>query len=137
MPAAVHEAQTRSDRSRPRITRDTHTHHDEEVLIRLATADVRSPRPDEPRIESSGNDFGERPEATDRGTGIPSIPMDDAATGGRQRELTVQLQLELGREPIRGRLRMEDGTEERFVGWLGFVDALKRLCEADLAPGSE
>jgi hypothetical protein len=100
-------------------------------------ADVRSPRPDELRLESSGEDAGERPEATDRGTGLPSIPMDDAATGGKKRELTVQLQLELGREPVRGLLRMADGSEERFVGWLGFVDALKRLCEADLAPGSE
>jgi hypothetical protein len=32
---------------------------------------------------------------------------------------------------------MEDGTEERFVGWLGFVEALKRLRDADPAPGSE
>jgi hypothetical protein len=63
--------------------------------------------------------------------------MDDAATEGRKLELTVQLQLELGREPVRGLLRMEDGTEERFVGWLGFVEALKRLWEADPAPGSE
>jgi hypothetical protein len=63
--------------------------------------------------------------------------MDDAATGGTKLELTIQLQLEHGREPVRGVLRIEDGTEERFVGWLGFVDALKRLCEADLAPGSE
>jgi len=53
----------------------------------------------------------------------------DNATGGRKRELTVQLLLELGREPVRGLLRVEDGTEERFVGWLGFVDALKRLRE--------
>jgi len=63
--------------------------------------------------------------------------MDDAATEGRKLELTVQLQLELGREPVRGLLRMEDGAEERFVGWLGFVEALKRLREADPAPGSE
>jgi hypothetical protein len=96
-----------------------------------------SPRPDELRLESSGKDFGEPPEATNLCTRIPSVPMDDAATGGRKRELTVQLQLELEREPVRGLLRMEDGTEERFVGWLGFVDALKRLCEADLAPGPE
>jgi hypothetical protein len=34
---AVHEVQTRSERSWPSITRDTHSHHDEEVLlIRLA-----------------------------------------------------------------------------------------------------
>jgi hypothetical protein len=63
--------------------------------------------------------------------------MDDAATGGTKLELTIQLQLEHGHEPVRGVLRIEDGSEERFVGWLGFVDALKRLCEADLAPGSE
>lgn len=106
-------------------------------LVARSSADARAPHADELRLESSGKDFGERPEATDRSTGIPSIPMDDAATEGRKLELTVQLQLELGREPVRGLLRIEDGTEERFVGWLGFVEALKRLREANPAPGSE
>jgi hypothetical protein len=88
------------------------------------------PHPDALRVESSGKDFGERPEATDRSAGIPSIPMD-GATAGRNDTLTVQLELELGREPVTGCLRTEDGIEERFVGWLGFVDALKRLREAE------
>jgi hypothetical protein len=83
-------------------------------------------------MESSGKDFGERPEATDRSAGIPSIPMDDEAISGRKDKLTVQLELELGREPVTGRLRT-GGIEERFVGWLGFVDALKRLREAEPA----
>ena len=43
--------------------------------------------------------------------------------------LRVQLELALDRQPIRGCLRPERGAEEPFVGWLGFVDALKRLNE--------
>jgi hypothetical protein len=39
----------------------------------------------------------------------------------------VQLELWLDRQPISGRLRTERGADEQFVGWLGFVDALKRL----------
>jgi hypothetical protein len=59
--------------------------------------------------------------------------MDDEAIAGKSHRLTVQLELELGREPVTGRLRTEDGVEEPFVGWLGFVDALKRLREAEPA----
>ena len=33
----------------------------------------------------------------------------------------------LDRQPISGRLRSERGADERFVGWLGFVEALKRV----------
>ena len=90
-----------------------------------------TPHPDSQRIESSGKDFGERPEARDPSAGLPSIPMDDEATAGRDDKLTVQLELELGSEPVMGCLRTEDGIEERFVGWLGFADALKRLREAE------
>jgi hypothetical protein len=43
------------------------------------------------------------------------------------RLLRVQLEVDLDREPISGTLRPERGAEEPFVGWLGFVDALKRL----------
>ena len=43
--------------------------------------------------------------------------------------LRVRLDLHLDRRPIRGRLRSEWGAGEWFVGWLGFVDALKRLNE--------
>lgn len=54
---------------------------------------------------------------------------------GRHREpdeapLTLQLELQLAREPISGRLRDECGADEEFVGWLGFVEALRRLSEA-------
>lgn len=45
----------------------------------------------------------------------------------RRRRLRVQLELDLDHEPISGCLRSAQGTEERFVGWLGFVDALKKL----------
>jgi hypothetical protein len=41
--------------------------------------------------------------------------------------LRLQLELHLDREPISGRLRTRWGAEEQFVGWLGFVDALRRL----------
>ena len=37
----------------------------------------------------------------------------------------------MDREPIKGRLRPERGSDEVFVGWLGFVDALKRLHDPD------
>jgi uncharacterized protein YbjT (DUF2867 family) len=42
----------------------------------------------------------------------------------------VELELHLDRRPIGGRLRPERGPDEPFVGWLGFVDALKRLHDA-------
>jgi hypothetical protein len=45
------------------------------------------------------------------------------------RPVSVRLDLHLGRQPISGRLRTEWGTDERFVGWLGLVDALTRLNE--------
>ena len=46
------------------------------------------------------------------------------------RVLRVQLELHVDREPISGRLVPEKGPEEAFVGWLGFVDALKRMHDA-------
>jgi hypothetical protein len=52
--------------------------------------------------------------------------IDDEARTDECRVLSVRLQLCLDCEPVRGRLQAEDGTEEHFVGWLGFVDALKR-----------
>jgi hypothetical protein len=56
--------------------------------------------------------------------------MDDSDRTGDDRALRVQLELHLDRQPIDGRLRPERGEEEAFVGWLGFVDALKRLHDA-------
>jgi predicted nucleotidyltransferase len=41
--------------------------------------------------------------------------------------LRVQLELDLDHEPVSGLLRPERGADQTFVGWLGFVDALKRL----------
>lgn len=55
--------------------------------------------------------------------------MDDQAGSNEDRPLSVHLDLYLDRQPILGRLRTEWGADERFVGWLGFVDALKRLQE--------
>ena len=57
--------------------------------------------------------------------------MDDQAGPDEAEVLRVQLELNLDREPISGRLRTGRGAEERFVGWLGFIDALKRLQEQD------
>jgi hypothetical protein len=47
------------------------------------------------------------------------------------RALRVELEIHLDRVPICGRLRPESGAEQPFVGWLGFVDTLKRLHDAD------
>jgi hypothetical protein len=55
--------------------------------------------------------------------------MDDHAGPDDADVLCAQLELNLNCEPISGRLRTARGAEERFVGWLGFIDALKRLQE--------
>ena len=57
--------------------------------------------------------------------------MDDQAGPEEADVLRLQLELDLSREPISGRLRVHWGAEERFVGWLGFIDALKRLQQQD------
>jgi uncharacterized protein YbjT (DUF2867 family) len=53
--------------------------------------------------------------------------VNDHRRADEDRPLRAQLELYLEREPISGRLRPERGADEEFVGWLGFVDALKRL----------
>jgi hypothetical protein len=64
--------------------------------------------------------------------------MDDQAHTDADRALHVQLDVYLDRQPISGRLRTEQGAEERFVGWLGFVEALRRLHERRKpSPGGE
>ena len=62
--------------------------------------------------------------------------MDETAeTPGRL--LVVQLELQLDREPLSGRLRAAHGREQAFVGWLGFAEALHRLhADADAAAAS-
>ena len=45
--------------------------------------------------------------------------------------VSVRLDVYLDRQPTTGRLRTERGADEQFVGWLGFVDALKRLHELE------
>ena len=57
--------------------------------------------------------------------------MDDQAGPDEAHVLQLQLELNLNREPITGRLRTRWGAEQRFVGWLGFIDALKRLQQQD------
>lgn len=61
--------------------------------------------------------------------------MDDHAAPDEEVVLQMQLELRIDREPIVGRLRAEGGTDEEFVGWLGFLDALKRLEERGRATG--
>jgi uncharacterized protein YbjT (DUF2867 family) len=51
--------------------------------------------------------------------------MDDHASDD-QGTLSCQLDVNLDRRPVTGRIRTPDGADERFVGWLGFVDAMKR-----------
>jgi hypothetical protein len=62
--------------------------------------------------------------------------MDDQADAHADRPLSVHLDLYLDRQPVSGRLRTEWGGDERFVGWLGFADALKRLREQQ-APSAD
>jgi len=55
--------------------------------------------------------------------------MDDETSADQDYPLRVQLDLDLDRQPISGRLRTRWGADNRFEGWLGFVDALRRLQE--------
>jgi hypothetical protein len=55
--------------------------------------------------------------------------MDDDAAPDEEVVLRMQLELRIECEPIIGRLRAEGGADEEFVGWLGFLDALRRLHE--------
>lgn len=57
--------------------------------------------------------------------------MNDQPAFEEANVLRLQLELHLDREPISGRLRTRWGAEEQFVGWLGFVDALRRLQQQD------
>ena len=55
--------------------------------------------------------------------------MDDEGHAYGARTLSALLDLHADCQPISGRLRTEWGGDERFVGWLGFIDALKKLSE--------
>jgi hypothetical protein len=55
--------------------------------------------------------------------------MDGNDGTDEDRVLRVQLELDLDSQPVTGLLRSDRGADEAFVGWLGFVDALKRLHE--------
>jgi hypothetical protein len=57
--------------------------------------------------------------------------MDQEAAADEDRVLSVQLDVDLDRQPVRGCLRTSTGAEEPFVGWLGFVEALGRLHERE------
>jgi hypothetical protein len=63
--------------------------------------------------------------------------MDDRARTDDGRSLSVHLQLRLDEAPISGRLQPERGPDEEFVGWLGFVEALRRLSDAQSHERSE
>ena len=53
--------------------------------------------------------------------------MDHWTADGRTLRLRLDVQLDC--EPICGRLYTIEGEEEQFVGWLGFVDALRNMQE--------
>jgi hypothetical protein len=53
--------------------------------------------------------------------------MDHHGSTDGEEALRLQLSVHLDRKPISGKLRDDGGTEERFVGWLGFVGALEKL----------
>jgi hypothetical protein len=55
--------------------------------------------------------------------------MDESHRGDKDRVLSVRLEVRLDCQPISGRIYPERGAAEEFVGWLGFVDALRRLHE--------
>jgi hypothetical protein len=57
--------------------------------------------------------------------------MDDEAAADDDGVLSVQLDVYLDRQPVRGCFRTSSGAEEPFVGWLGFVEALGRLHERE------
>jgi hypothetical protein len=57
--------------------------------------------------------------------------MPEQIGSDEDRVVSVRLDVCLDRQPICGRLRTEGGADEQFVGWLGFVDALKRLHELE------
>jgi hypothetical protein len=57
--------------------------------------------------------------------------MDERIRTDQHRVVSVRLDVCLDRQPVSGRLRTERGADEQFVGWLGFIDALKRLHELE------
>jgi hypothetical protein len=57
--------------------------------------------------------------------------MHEQVGSDEDRVVSVRLDVWLDRQPISGRLRTERGADEQFVGWLGFLDALKRLHELE------
>jgi hypothetical protein len=56
--------------------------------------------------------------------------MKNQARQHDDRPLSVHLEVSLGRRPVTGLLRADKGDVEEFVGWLGFVEALRRMSEA-------
>jgi len=69
----------------------------------------------------------ELPDAEGDATGVPSAAMFDDERPEPGRTLSVRLDVQLDAQPITGRLRTDGGEDEPFVGWLGFIDTLRRL----------
>jgi uncharacterized protein YbjT (DUF2867 family) len=60
--------------------------------------------------------------------------MDGQGRDDEDGALRAQLDVHLDRRPVTGRLRTAQGADERFVGWLGFVAALRSVQKASERP---
>jgi hypothetical protein len=63
--------------------------------------------------------------------------MNNQPGNAGERVLIVQLAVHLDSLPVHGSLSTASGAQETFVGWLEFVDALKRLHEQQTAKRRE
>lgn len=80
----------------------------------------------------------ELPDADGPSAGVASPSMyDDDDRPDEGRMLSVRLDVHLDAQPISGRLRTDRGEDEEFVGWLGFIDTLRRLQEFERTPGAD
>jgi len=79
----------------------------------------------------------ELPDADGLAAGVASSSMYDDDPRDEDRLLSVRLDVHLDRQPISGRLRTDRGEDEQFVGWLGFIDTLRRLQEFERKPEAD
>jgi hypothetical protein len=85
----------------------------------------------QPLRSSSGSEKSGSSLTPESRVGLTFGSVEDKSAADDSDVLSVQLDVELDRQPVRGRLRTPTGAEEPFVGWLGFVEALGRLHERE------